>query len=70
MNQYVNVSLSLIGLCALVGAGVAVGSGVGMMALQAGQLAEQESKSKVVAHTPAEKKVSLSHGFAASGAQQ
>jgi hypothetical protein len=27
MNQYVYVSLSLIGLCGLVGAGVAVGSG-------------------------------------------
>ena len=27
MNQYVYVSLSLIGLCGIVGAGVAIGSG-------------------------------------------
>ena len=40
---------------------------VGMMALQAGKLAEQEAK--VVAHAPVEKKVTMSHGFAASGAQ-
>lgn len=34
-SQYVNLSLSLLGLVCLSGAGVAVGSGVGMMVMQA-----------------------------------
>lgn len=38
-----------------------------MMALQAG---EAEQQAKVVAHSPAEKRVTLSKGFAASGVQQ
>ncbi|KAG7667643.1 hypothetical protein NADE_002721 [Nannochloris sp. 'desiccata'] len=67
MNQAVYVSLSILSLVGLVGAGVAVGSGVGMMAMAAGQ-AEQDAK--VVAHQPIERKVMVSRGFAASGAQQ
>jgi len=40
-----------------------------MMALQAGQ-AEQAQAAKVVAHSPVEKRASLTQGFAASGVQQ
>ena len=43
VSQYVSLSLSLIGLCSLAGVGVAVGSGVGMMAMQA---AEEEERMK------------------------
>ena len=39
-----------------------------MMAMAAAQQ-EQEAAAKVVAHTAVEKKVTLSQGFAASGAQ-
>lgn len=68
MHQYVSVSLSLLGLCGIVGAGVAIGSGVGMMALQ---VAEQEQQNEgqqknaavVAAHSPVEQKGS----FAARG---
>ena len=42
---------------------------VGMMAMAVGQ-AEQEQQAKVVAHQPIERKVTVSQGFAASGAQQ
>ena len=52
MSSYAYVSLSLIGLCALDGAGVGVGSGVAMMYQQMAQ-AEQEQKSTgAVAHSP------------------
>ena len=40
-----------------------------MMALQVGQ-AEQEKAAKVVAHSPVEKRVTLTSSFAASGVQQ
>jgi hypothetical protein len=40
---------------------------VGMMTLAA---AQQEQDAKVVAHQPIERKVMVSRGFAASGAQQ
>lgn len=64
MNQAVYVSLSLIGLVGIVGAGVAVGSGVGMMTMQLAA-AEQEQQAKAVAHSPVERKVTVSRGFAA-----
>ena len=54
VSQYVSLSMSLIGLCSLAGVGVAVGSGVGMMAMQA---AEEEAKmSKVTAASVLEQK--------------
>lgn len=68
MNQAVYVSLSLIGLVGIVGAGVAVGSGVGMMTMQLAA-AEQQAEAKAVAHTPVETKVVVSRGFAASAQQ-
>ena len=34
LSQYVSVSLSLLGLVGLTGAGVAVGSGIGLMSLE------------------------------------
>lgn len=40
-----------------------------MMSLAVANAAEQE-QAKVAAHSPLEKKVVLSHGFAASGAKQ
>ena len=46
VSQYVSLSMSLIGLCSLAGVGVAVGSGVGMMAMQA---AEEEERAKITA---------------------
>jgi len=61
----VYTSLSLISLCALVGAGVAVGSGVGMMAMQ---MEEIEQKGKVAAASPKETSFRpTTRGFAASG---
>lgn len=68
MNQSVYVSLSLIGLVGIVGAGVAVGSGVGMMTMQLAA-AEQQEQAKAVAHTPVERKITVSKGFAASAEQ-
>lgn len=68
-SQYMYASLSLIGLCALVGAGVGVGSGVAMMTMQMAQ-AEQDKAAAVVAHSPVEKKMVLNHGFAAKGLSQ
>ncbi|KDD73361.1 hypothetical protein H632_c2256p0, partial [Helicosporidium sp. ATCC 50920] len=65
MNQYVYVSLSLIGLCGIVGAGVAVGSGVGMMAMQM-QDAEDKKAAKTVAHSPVELKALKKEGIATS----
>ena len=68
MHQYVSVSLSLLGLCGIVGAGVAIGSGVGMMALNVAQQEEdkantmQETK-MAAAHSPLENRAS----FASSG---
>ena len=41
LSQNVSVALSLLGLCSIVGAGVAVGSGVGMMALAAAEQQQQ-----------------------------
>lgn len=64
MSQYVNVSLSLLGLCSIVGAGVAIGSGVGMMALSAAET-EQE-KQAVVAHSVKEAKAAGSFAAAAA----
>jgi len=54
VSQYVSLSLSLIGLCSLAGVGVAVGSGVGMMAMQAAE--EEERMSKVAAASVLERK--------------
>lgn len=70
MHQYVSVSLSLLGLCGIVGAGVAIGSGVGMMALHATAEQDEErhlTKDNVqgtaMAHSPYENRGS----FASSG---
>ena len=68
MNQGAYLSLSLIGLVGIVGAGVAVGSGVGMMTMQLAA-AEAEQPAKTVAHSPLERKVVVSRGFAASSQQ-
>ena len=67
LSQNISISLSIIALVGLVGAGVAVGSGVGMMSMAALE-AEQKATSAVTAHSPLEK-VEVSRGFAASGAQ-
>ncbi|PSC74638.1 DNA-3-methyladenine glycosylase [Micractinium conductrix] len=67
LSQNISISLSIIALCGLVGAGVAVGSGVGMMSMAVLEAEKQQQAS--VAHTPLEKVV-VSRGFAASGAQQ
>jgi hypothetical protein len=65
MHQYISVSLSLLGLAGIVGAGVAVGSGIGLMSLSVLEEAEAEKMgaTKAVAHSPAESRGS----FAASG---
>ncbi|KAL4436816.1 hypothetical protein ABPG75_003955 [Micractinium tetrahymenae] len=68
LSQQISVSLSIIALCGLIGAGVAVGSGVGMMSMAALD-AEQKQQQAVAAHSPLEKVV-VSRGFAASGSQQ
>jgi hypothetical protein len=47
------------------GVGVAVGSGVGMLA--SAMIEEEAKKTATVAHQPLEKKVTISRGFAASG---
>ncbi|CAK0753880.1 hypothetical protein CVIRNUC_002254 [Coccomyxa viridis] len=67
-GMYVNASLSLIGLCALTGAGVAIGSGVGMAyAAMAEEEQKQQGGSPAVAHSVAEKPARKSRrGFAAS----
>lgn len=66
MNSQVYVGLSLLAVASLAGAGVAVGSGVAMVANQA--LEEQQGKAgAVVAHSPFERRV-LNIGFAAAGA--
>lgn len=54
VSQYVSLSMSLIGLCSLAGVGVAVGSGVGMMAMQAAE--EEERLNKISAASVLEKK--------------
>jgi len=59
-------SLSLISLCGLVGMGVAVGSGVSMMAIQM-DAEEQAAKGKVTVASPKEVSFRLSRGFAAGG---
>lgn len=68
MHQYVSVSLSLLGLCGIVGAGVAIGSGVGMMALNVAQQEEEQQNTiqgtkMTAAHSPVENRAS----FASSG---
>lgn len=65
MNPQVYVGLSLLAVASLAGAGVAVGSGVAMVATQA--VEEQQRKAgAVVAHSPFERRV-LNTGFAAAG---
>ena len=68
MHQYVSVSLSLLGLCGIVGAGVAIGSGVGMMALNVAQQEEEQQNAiqgtkMTAAHSTVENRAS----FASSG---
>ncbi len=55
LSQYVSVSLSLLGLVGLTGAGVAVGSGIGLMSLEMASKADAESTSFAAA-SPVEKK--------------
>mmetsp|Transcript_982 Transcript_982/g.3172 ORF Transcript_982/g.3172 Transcript_982/m.3172 type:complete len:94 (+) Transcript_982:2-283(+) len=62
-SQAVYLSMSLLGLTSLVGAGVAVGSGVAMMSMQMGQEAAAP-----VAHSVVEKRAPAAgpaRGFAA-----
>lgn len=54
LSQYVSVSLSLLGLVGLTGAGVAVGSGIGLMSLEA--MNSQDAVNSVTAASPVEKK--------------
>jgi hypothetical protein len=54
LSQYVSVSLSLLGLVGLTGAGVAVGSGIGLMSLEMAN-SEVDSTSFAAA-SPVEKK--------------
>ena len=67
ISQNLALSLSLIALCSLAGAGVAVGSGVAMMASQAIE-AETKATQGVAAHSVKETLSfsSSSRGFAAS----
>ncbi len=67
LSQEVSVSLSIIALVGLMGAGVAVGSGVGMMTMAAAEEAKKQESAApgVVAHSPLERVV-ISRGFAAS----
>lgn len=60
----VYTSLSLISLAALVGTGVAIGSGVSMMAVQ---MANEESAAKTTIASPKEPSFRMTRGFAASG---
>lgn len=62
-TQSVYVSLSILALTGLVGTGVAIGSGVSMMAMQ---MAEEEKKSAVVASVKETTYRPASRGFAAS----
>lgn len=67
ISNYAAVSLSLIGLCALAGAGVGVGSGIAMMS--ASMMAEEAKTAQAPrssAHSVLEKKISVFRGFAAS----
>lgn len=73
MSQYINVSLSLLGLCSIVGAGVAIGSGVGMMALSAAETEQEKQTQAVVAHSVKEATNSnkaAAGSFAALGEKQ
>jgi hypothetical protein len=55
LSQYVSVSLSLLGLVGLTGAGVAVGSGIGLMSLEMANNVESDSTAFAAA-SPVEKK--------------
>lgn len=65
----VNVALSMTGLVALIGAGVAVGSGVGMSVMAMAEEEKRQQSSSAVAHSVVEKKPAApsksSRGFAA-----
>ena len=70
MNSNVYVGLSLLGICTLVGAGIAVGSGVAMVATSAVEEQQRQTKSgSAAAHSPFERRL-LSVGFAASAPAQ
>ncbi|KAK9798546.1 hypothetical protein WJX73_001701 [Symbiochloris irregularis] len=70
-SSYIYASLSLIGLCSLAGAGVGVGSGVAMMYSQLAAAEQQKSQtSAVVAHSPLEKRITVTRGFAARSSDQ
>ena len=60
----VYTSLSLISLAALVGTGVAIGSGVSMMSLN---MMEAEAPKKATVASPKETPFHMSRGFAAGG---
>jgi len=62
-TQSIYASLSILALTGLVGTGVAIGSGVSMMAMQ---MAEEEKKSAVVASAKETTYRPASRGFAAS----
>lgn len=68
-NLAVNVALSMTFLGGIVGAGVAVGSGVGMMASAMAEEEKKQQSSSAVAHSVIEKKPAApstpSRGFAA-----
>ena len=66
MSQHVYLGLSLLGICTVVGAGVAVGSGVAMVASTAIEEQQKQSQAAAIAvNSPFERRV-LSTSFAAS----
>ena len=69
-SNAIYTSLSLISLVSLVGAGVAVGSGVGMMTLAMAEEEKHKQAAPVMAHQPLEPRVvSLARRTAASSQQ-
>eukprot|EP00208_Stichococcus_sp_RCC1054_P005991 CAMPEP_0206148720 /NCGR_PEP_ID=MMETSP1473-20131121/37401_1 /ASSEMBLY_ACC=CAM_ASM_001109 /TAXON_ID=1461547 /ORGANISM="Stichococcus sp, Strain RCC1054" /LENGTH=67 /DNA_ID=CAMNT_0053546143 /DNA_START=864 /DNA_END=1067 /DNA_ORIENTATION=- len=62
LSQNLGLTLGLLSLVSIAGAGIAVGSGIGLMAHA---MVEEEAKTSAVAHTPVEKKITINRGFAA-----
>lgn len=62
-NTY--VGLSLLGICAVVGAGVGIGSGVAMIAQEAVKQEQQTVPARVPAAHSVFEKISIDRGFAA-----
>ena len=65
MNTNAYLGLSLLAIAAVAGAGVGIGSCVALIAIEANQPEEKESR-KAAAHSPLEKHIGVFYGFAAS----